>query len=124
MKLPRRPLTNMDLEKNIILLNIPYFRGVYMRNRLPAKIRKMECGIVNLDDYLGQGTHWTAYIKHMRKIKYFDSIGNLKPPRELVTYFQSDGNRNEIQYNHKRYQAFNSYNCGHLCLKFLYSNIS
>lgn len=92
-----------------------------MRDRLPTKIRRNECGVVNLDDNVGRGTHWTAYIKRGRNVKYFDSIGSLRPPLELINYFRSDGRLNTITYNSERYQSLNSYTCGHLCLKFLYT---
>lgn len=91
-----------------------------MRDALPSKIHKNECGIVNLDDETGDGTHWTAYVKRGKFITYFDSIGQLKPPLELIKYFRSDGSSNKITYNFDRYQDFNSYQCGHLCLGFLY----
>lgn len=42
---------------------LPNFRGIFMRDDLPLKIRKNECGIVNLDISSGPGTHWTAYVK-------------------------------------------------------------
>lgn len=93
-----------------------------MRDALPHKIRKNECGIVNLDDEVGPGTHWTAYVKQSKNIIYFDSIGHLKPPPEVIKYFRSDGSKNKIAYNYDRYQELNSYNCGHLCLRFLYLN--
>lgn len=93
-----------------------------MRNGLPLKIRIRESGIVNLDDQHGPGTHWTAYVKHGGNILYFDSIGHLQPPLELVKYFRGDGRRNNITYNFERYQHLNAYNCGHLCLQFLYNN--
>jgi hypothetical protein len=101
---------------------IPFFRGVYMRNNLPKKIRKYESGIINLDDKKGQGTHWTAYIKRNKNIIYFDSYGNLKPSLEVSQYFKSDGSNNQIFYNYDNYQKPNSFNCGHLCLQFLYNN--
>lgn len=91
-----------------------------MRNALPKKCRRTECGIVNLDDDNGPGTHWVAYFKDKDKVKYFDSFGDLKPPIELVKYFGAV----EITYNYNRYQNFNSYRCGHLCIKFLKKNAS
>lgn len=91
-----------------------------MRNDLPSQINKIECGIINLDDKNGDGTHWTAYAKRYSDISYFDSYGNLRPPIELIRYFQSDGSKNKIFYNYSSYQGFNSIICGHLCLKFLY----
>ena len=41
-------------------LGIKHFRGIYSRDGLPKKIRK-ECGIINLDDIQGPGTHWVCY---------------------------------------------------------------
>lgn len=91
-----------------------------MRNDLPSKINKIECGIVNLDDKNNDGTHWTGYVKRHGSISYFDSYGNLRPPIELIRYFKSDGSKNKIFYNYDSYQGFNSIICGHLCLQFLY----
>lgn len=93
-----------------------------MRDTLPKKIHKQECGIVNLDSSNGDGTHWTAYIKNNNKIIFFNSYGNLSPPLELTKYFLSDGKDNEITYNYNAVQNFNSYKCGHLCLTFLYNH--
>lgn len=104
-------------------LQIPNFRGIFMRNKLPKTISKNECGIINLDNYDSNGTHWTAYFKKGVNILYFDSYGNLRPPLELINYFLSNNKKNKIQYNYEQYQAYNSYNCGHLCLQFLYKNM-
>lgn len=96
-------------------VTIPYFRGVYMRNRLPYKARPIECGIVNLDDYKNDGTHWVAYAMINNYCEYFDSFGDLKPPRELIKYF----GRRDVYYNYTKYQKYDTVICGHLCLKFL-----
>lgn len=85
-----------------------------MLDKLPKKPRLTECGIVNLDSSTGPGTHWVAYYKNNVYKEYFDSYGNLQPPLELLHYLGTD-----ITYNYKREQKFNSFNCGHLCLKFL-----
>lgn len=125
--LPERALTNIDLIK--YTKKVPHFRGVFMRNSLPKKIHKYESGIINLDSFENKGTHWTAYKKNGSIVYYFDSFGNLKPPKEVVHYFKSNNNNNSeknpviIKYNHKRYQKFNAINCGHLCLEFLYKNV-
>lgn len=88
-----------------------------MRNGLPAQgPHKFESGIVNLDDREGPGTHWVAYKKHNYDINYFDSFGDLRPPTDLLEYF---GNVGSVKYNHERYQDYNTFECGHLCLKFL-----
>lgn len=95
---------------------IPYFRGVYMRDTLPKNPLKRECAVVNLDSIRGFGTHWVAYYKNNNIVRYFDSFGNLKPTKELLDYL---GSNVKLFYNHKRYQNFNTVNCGHLCLEFL-----
>lgn len=91
-----------------------------MRDNLPVKIHKNEAGIINLDDQDGNGTHWIAYKKHGNSVVYFDSYGNLRPPLEVVKYLNSNGLCN-ILFNHDVYQSSNSYNCGHLCISFLYN---
>lgn len=111
--LPKRPLTDVDLKK--FTTHVPNFRGVFMRDSLPQRPRKRECGIINLDSSIGPGTHWVAYYKNKDYCEYFDSFGNLQPPLELVKYLGSN-----IEYNYKQHQKYNSYNCGHLCLKFLF----
>lgn len=85
-----------------------------MRDKLPNKARLLESGIVNLDSHKGLGTHWVAYYKNNDDSEYFDSYGNLQPPLEILRYLGTN-----ITYNYKRIQKFNSFNCGHLCLKFL-----
>lgn len=113
-QLPRRALTDVDIKKYAV--NLPNFRGVFMRNTLPKSPYQNECGIVNLDSNNGQGTHWVAYFKNKNQKEYFDSFGNLPPPKEIIKYL---GKRN-LKYNYHQFQKFNEFNCGHLCLKFLY----
>lgn len=87
-----------------------------MRNCLPRTgPRVNESAIVNLDDESGPGTHWVAYRKIGSDVIYFDSFGNLQPPKELVKYLKVD----KIKYNYNNYQNFDTFICGHLCLKFL-----
>ena len=87
-----------------------------MRNDLPINGPKYrESAIVNLDDQSGPGTHWVAYRKNGNNIVYFDSFGDLQPPIDLMLYFGVDN----VKYNHERYQDFDTFVCGHLCLKFL-----
>jgi len=90
-----------------------------MRNALPINgIRQNENGIVNLDDAKGPGTHWVAYAKRDNHVIYFDSFGNLRPPKELVRYFGNGVTK--IEYNRTHYQTYNQRNvCGQLCLQFL-----
>ena len=89
-----------------------------MRNALPAGgVRRNESGIINLDNVEGPGTHWVAYVKRGCRAIYFDSFGNLRPPKELVQYLDKDVVK--IEYNRTSYQKYNQSNCGQLCLRFL-----
>lgn len=92
-----------------------------MRDNLPKKPLKNECAVVNLDSIRGPGTHWVCYRKIGKNVYYFDSFGNLRPPLELMSYFNRSGNV-KVTYNHARFQKFNTTNCGHLCLEFLLYN--
>jgi len=75
-----------------------------------------ESGIVNLDDAMGSGTHWVAYAKRNRVV-YFDSFGNLRPPKELMRYFGNGAMT--IEYNLTFYQTYDQSFCGQMCLRFL-----
>ena len=116
LNLPSRALTNIDIDNYAKILKIPHFRGVFMRNALSKTgPLKNESAVVNLDDEKNSGTHWVAYKKLGNNVIYFDSFGNLRPPKELIEYFKDK----KIMYNHKNYQNYDTFVCGHLCLKFL-----
>lgn len=88
-----------------------------MRDTLPKLPKHTECGVVNLDKNTGFGTHWVAYKKCGNKVVYFDSFGDLKPPKEFIKYMK----KCKIYFNYDQYQNFGSSNCGHLALSFLYN---
>ena len=110
MVLPNKPLSNIELLEAARKLNIPNFRVVSLRDTLPKKPKKKECGILNLDDTSGLGTHWVAWYKNGTEKNYFDSYG-LQPPNELIDYLHSP-----ILYNTERVQPYDQVFCGHLCL--------
>jgi hypothetical protein len=106
--LPVRALTNVDIES--AGKYIPNFRGVFMRDNLPKKCHKKECGIVNLDSTTGDGTHWVGYYTNNSTNIYFDSYG-LDPPTELVEYLNGPILTQTFQL-----QQPGDVICGHLCL--------
>lgn len=109
-------MTLGDIESYAKQLKIKNFRGVFMRDLLPEKTNKIECGIINLDSILSSGTHWTCYFKNNNNAVYFDSYGDVKPPKELVKYL----NVANLEYNTDKIQTYNDPPiCGHLCLEFL-----
>ena len=116
--LPRGPLDEDDIRR--AAGGLKNFRGVFMRDALPKRVRANESGVVNLDDSKGPGTHWVAYKKRGRTVNYFDSYGNLRPPLEVESYLCSSSPKTRIIYNSKRYQKPSAWNCGHLALEFLY----
>jgi len=116
--MPAGATTNIQLDHLARRMHVPYFRGVFMRNALPISgARRNESGIVNLDDARSSGTHWVAYAKRGNHVIYFDSFGNLRPPKELVRYFGNGVTK--IEYNRTPYQTYNQSICGQLCLQFL-----
>ena len=115
--MPTGVTTDAQLDQLARRMRVPYFRGVFMRNALPASgARRRESGIVNLDDATGPGTHWVAYAKRNDRVVYFDSFGNLRPPVELVRYL---GNDAAIEYNRTPRQTYDQSVCGQMCLRFL-----
>jgi len=108
-------LFDYELIKAASLMKIPHFIGVFSRDKLTLRPKRLESAIVNLDSENGSGTHWVAYKKIGNQVEYYDSFGNLPPPLEVQRYFHGCN----INYNYKRDQKYNTTNCGHLCLKFL-----
>ena len=82
-----KPLSNFDLMDWVAKLGIKHFRGIYSRDGLPRKIRK-ECGIINLDDIQGAGTHWVCYRNLGSIVEYFDPFG-LIMLNEALDYFRT-----------------------------------
>jgi hypothetical protein len=81
-----------------------------MRDNLPKKCYKKECGIFNLDNSAGDGTHWVGYYTSNDTNIYFDSYG-LDPPTELVEYLKGPILTQTFQL-----QQPSDVICGHLCL--------
>ena len=86
--LPNKPLSYFELEDAAKRLKIPYFRGVFLLDRLPKKPNKKECGIVNFDKSGGPGMHWVAWYKNGKTKIYFDSYG-VQPPIEVMKYLKN-----------------------------------
>ena len=79
------PLSNFDLLKWVKYLKVPNFKGIYSRNS-KNHIHKTGCCIINLDDEIGNSTHWVAtFIKNKNLVLYFDSFC-LLPPQEFLDY--------------------------------------
>ena len=94
---------------------IKHFRDIYSRDQLPKKIRK-ECGIVNLDDNQGPGTHWVCYRNIDSFVEYFDPFGLIMPD-EIYHYLLTSGKKRI--YSQDEIQNRDSVLCGYWCLYYL-----
>ena len=110
-----KPLSNFDLMDWVKKRGIEQFRGIYSRDGLPRNIRK-ECGIINLDDIKGAGTHWVCYRNLDSIVEYFDPFG-LIVPNEARKYFNTSGKR--IVYSIDEIQNRSIVLCGYRCLYYL-----
>jgi len=111
--LPIKPLSNFEILDAVKKIDLKNFRGVSLRDTLPKKPKRHECGIMNLDDSSGNGTHWFEWLKRGNHKWYFDSFG-LPPPTELNKYLDGD-----IFYPTEQIQPRQQIFCGHLCLHIL-----
>ena len=112
-------MTNIELPAYARELEIPRFRGVFMRDALPQYPFSNECSIVNLNTSDQSGSHWVCYYRNGSNRIYFDSYGQITPveiQRYLKTGSEFDRGKEEIQRNTDIVQAVNTSVCGHLCL--------
>ena len=79
INIPDKPLSNFELGRYAKQLEIPNFRGVFMRDTLPEYLRNTECGIINFNTHDQPGCHWVGYYKQGRNRIYFDSFGQITP---------------------------------------------
>ena len=106
--------TDIELEEYAKGIGIKHFKGVYMKDSLPSKIGRKECGIVNLQNQIEPGSHWVCYVKNGRLKIYFDSYG-LDPPVEIKKYLGRT-----VLVSNFQIQNFGTSICGELCLFILY----
>ena len=93
-------------------MKIKNFAGVFAKDQIRTNmIKRNHFYIINLDDSIGDGTHWTTFY-YGNRIEYFDSYG-LKPPKII------NENYNYI-YNSSQIQGHDSKACGFYCLFFIY----
>ena len=73
--------------------------------------------IINLDDKIGNGTHWVATDIKGKNVFYFDSF-SMPPPIEFVSYAKRIGKKIIFNSGHP-IQELQSVRCGYYCLYFL-----
>jgi hypothetical protein len=103
-------LTNIQVLNKAEKLKLPNFK-YYSRDELVGKkCNAIECGVVNLDDSSGEGTHHVAYWREGNSKYYFDSFG-APPPKELIKYLGKN-----ILFSTYQVQQHNETNCSEWCL--------
>ena len=106
-----KALSNFDLQGWIDKIGIKHFRSIYSRDASPNTIYEKECGIINLDDIEGEGTHWVCY-RNLEKnlLEYFDPFG-LIMPYEIRDYLLTSGKK--IIYSQDEIQNRETVLCGY-----------
>ena len=61
--LPNKPLSNLKIIDTTKRLSVNGFRGAFLCDTLPKKIKLNECGILNSSSSSGDGTHWVMWLK-------------------------------------------------------------
>ena len=113
-------MTNIELYNEAQKLDLPNFKYFMSNELVKASPDDKECGIVNLDDSDGKGTHHICYWldrKHGDKF-CFDSFG-VAPPTELIDYLKKFDKQN-ILYSTYIIQELNETNCSELSLYVLH----
>src|SRR5438477_11893041 len=89
LDLDSKTMSNIDISEIVEKIGIKNFRGVMMKDELVEnKVKRSECGVINLEDSDEVGSHWTCYFKKGKSKYYFDSYG-LDPPNEMIEYLIS-----------------------------------
>ena len=118
VSIPDKPLTDIELTAYAQELEIPHFRGFFMRDTLPLHPFNVECGIVNLNTSKPVVIGY-AYNRNNTDRIYFGSYGQIthvEIQRYLKTGSEFDRGKEVIQRNTDIVQAVNTSVCGHLCL--------
>ena len=110
------PLSNFDLLKWVEFFKIKNFKGIFSRDSKDHLHRTGSC-IINLDDEIGNGTHWVATDIKGKNVFYFDSFAQ-PPPIEFVHYAKRIGKQIIFNSGHP-IQELQSVRCGYYCLYFL-----
>lgn len=101
-----------------LLKKFKSFSGVYAHDQLPKQIKRLDSGIINLDESTGTGSHWVAYYNNGKDkdVYYFDSFG-VMPDERTIKFLETSGKR--IKYNTSQIQDIVSNRCGWYTIHFL-----
>jgi hypothetical protein len=111
-----KPLSNFDLDYYLDSVN--NYRGTFMSDTLPKKIKSDESCVINLDIDKNNGTHWVCVYNSPKNkhIYYIDPFG-LPPSKRIHNYLKTS--KKECLYNNQQLQYINSVLCGYYCVMFI-----
>ena len=89
---------------------------MFIQEIIYQKIKKRECGIINLNKETESGSHWVCYRNIDNYCEYFDSFG-LIMAKEIEKYLKTS--KKQIIYSGDEIQERNSVLCGYWCLYYL-----
>ena len=110
------PMSNIKIDQ--ILQHDKNYIGTYSKDNCPV-LNNNQSTIVNLDDSLGEGTHWISYKKINDKIFYFDSYGVAYIPDIIKNQYP----KHKFICNIYRIQSIDSVQCARFCILFVRGNI-
>lgn len=73
-------------------IEIPHLKGLCIQDSIKRLVDFKESAIKKFYANKNSGTHWLAYTKNGDNVRYFDSFGNFKLPRELMKHFGDEVN--------------------------------
>lgn len=108
--------TETDLIEMANSLNIPYFKGILMNDKI--KFIKRTANLNFIAGYCDSNepgvTHWVAVIIRNNINYFFDSYGN-DPPDTIRDFLGPNITRSTYQI-----QNYNTYSCGQFCIIVIY----
>jgi hypothetical protein len=108
-------LTIFDDEIKSIMKNVPEFRGVFMRDKLPDKL-KQGIYIINTERSFQSGKHWVSLIVYpFNCVLFIDSFGTSCHDAILQKMIAT---KKDVYWNDIKYQNFDNYSsyCGYFSM--------
>ena len=112
-------LSNIDLTFLSKLFKISSLNGILSKDLFAKTSPKLGCYIVNLDDAIGGGTHWTGLIITKDMAIYYDSFG-APAPNSIISFVRRYNANIKIIYSIDQIQHMDSVYCGYFVVYFLY----
>lgn len=109
-----RPLSNHDFNEHF--KKNKKFGGVFPKDLFPDNIQKGKFYIINMDDSIGNGTHWVCICNKINKkneLVYFDSFGVVPPKQVLKTLKAKE---EDVLFSNFQLQDVDSFYCGYYCI--------